>query len=320
MDYKQIRIELLKEIRGDRSRNSVNSHFGFTYDKVGSWEKLSGSMGWDEFASYLKYLNISLANPLYNHANYRGAASNGQAIVRSLTKGVTPDEVAAQTGLSVHRVRRILTTFIPKVSEIFLLIDRYLYREQLIAFVHAIARKDLPSLREDSDVARAFHNLSRANPLVAMCATLLSHHLVAEKKVEPLAYIAAELGCKRSEVRNILDSLVDIAVVEKKGEHYTIDPHFHPLPETLEDQIVIAKKYLDNISGLLSLKPELYGKLGCCYYTGMVSEEARQKISDEFHRSFANIFRIFEEDNGKKEFCTALTFGVYDPTIIYRNR
>lgn len=318
MDYRQLRVELMQSIRGDRSKYSLNQHFGFTYDKIGSWEKTSTTIDWNDFAKFAIELGVPLVAILQRFIHYSDTISDGKALLQHITKGRTPDEISDICKMPVTRIRRLLNNFTPKLEEILQLIDHFYTRECLYALIKSIAKTDLPTFAYEAKRCRDFIELMKENKKIIFCTALLHHTGIINGTVDAVQYISDQLCIDTNTVTDYLNRLVKINIVSKKDNHYLIDQNFIVFGETNEEIYTRAINQAKMLAQFLSL-PQGEQKMAIfTHYTGMISANALQLATSELNRAMVEVFRIFESDPNPKDRCISFSLGYFDPTYIFR--
>jgi len=100
INFDQLAVEIMRDLRGSKSQQQINNFFGFDYNKVAKWENNELSISWLDFLKYTSLAKKDVQQYFRENLIYCGNLENIAEIISHLTNNLPLEQVAASIGCS----------------------------------------------------------------------------------------------------------------------------------------------------------------------------------------------------------------------------
>jgi len=206
--YREIRMELIKAIRGKRTQGQVSRKLGFRANQVYRWEAGVQSVGWKEFAVFCRICDVDLRAACRDLLKFEGNPARSRELAAHFVGSAKISQFSVKMGLSRFKVTRWLSGQSDfTLDEVLELIERS--QNGLFDFVHHLTRgAGIPRFKREFEAKRQYSALLKLQPwcsTVRVCLDMAEYQALPRHK---RGFIAAKTGINPDQEDQLIQSLV----------------------------------------------------------------------------------------------------------------
>jgi len=242
-DFQKLKIELLKTIRGRTSQNRLSIKLKFTFNQVSRWENGTRQLLWPDFVKICKTCNVDLSGALKRVFIYHKSVDNYSSLISHLTSDKNITEIAKTIKISRFTIRRWLEGISsPSFEEVMMLIDYF--HASVIEFID-----DLVGAEKINILKKEYNTIKKIKefifkypfaPAVVLCLQLEEYKNLSTHKKK---YISNKINITEEEEDKVLGGLLDLGVIGKDGNKYTILRENHLNLKNSFKESTLIKRY-----------------------------------------------------------------------------
>ncbi|MGZ5279982.1 MAG: helix-turn-helix domain-containing protein [Pseudobdellovibrionaceae bacterium] len=303
LDYNQLAIEVLRQIRGDLSQRDLSQKLGFSYNQVGKWESLATQIKWDDFLHLAKSLNIPVEKHFREYFFWALEEEFSPALclrVLSLYMNSRP--------IGWKRPKSLIDKWmngssVPDLSEVLMMMDSkpWILIDWLSRFIDC---SKISSLAQEYKKTLAVLDLYFEVPSCSMvnAALQLQSYQMLDAHDENL--IAQETSCSHEEIRKALAVMLQSGtVIFEQGKYHSFftEPSFlrHPKGRMVTQYVtgLAAKRF----STLTPPKVNLTNPSVSAVRVAAMSSQASKKILDLMVKFHNDCSQVLKDDKEPKD-------------------
>jgi transcriptional regulator with XRE-family HTH domain len=305
MDLEKLEKEFLRAIRGRLSQSQLSQKLGYRSNKVYKWESGLNNMSWLEFIRVAEIRRLNFKPSVRKLLGYKGKLQNTAEFSKFLVGTVSFRDISQRLNISEGLIEKWLKgKSIPSLLQVLIMIE-FIYRV-LPEFIAGFVDVELvPSIADLFNKKRQQKTAIANNPALEMALVSLSLPLTSrEQQIKKIAKI---LALSLVEAEKQVKQLLDLDLAREEGEKLVVMDGYVETANTMQGSVLIRQfwvKYIDRFLKLISSKTDepdnFFG-----YEIFAMSEDASQKINQEYYAFYAKIKSIIASDKDPK---TAVKF------------
>jgi transcriptional regulator with XRE-family HTH domain len=232
ISFKDITLHIIREIRGIKSQNYVNSRLGFSSNQMSRWERGQAKMDWYSFNLFCKVLKIDLQTIFDRFFHYSQDINNITSLIKHIIGNMHLGEVANKTGVSESKLRRWLRDDSVVSLQDFI---SFLYHLDEIQFLHIISSiidiKKIPELEQRVHQSEIIIRVFMEYPDISLILLALESKTYIETKDNCTSILSKATGLNEKIVTKLLKLAEDSMIIKKKDQKFFCDidyPLFNP--------------------------------------------------------------------------------------------
>lgn len=314
-EYSRWASEVVRSLRGERSARSYSAHLGFKSDVASRWENgsrdvlaaevframtIDGLSPWER----LRRFDAPIANAAFLHAD--SEHERIACFLRELCEHRTTASLASALGVSSRSADRMLSgEFKVRFATLLWMVE--VVTGRAVEFVLVLLGDQLNgTLRDWTQRHRARAQLTSSRPLTEAVLALLSSDPWKARHEPDEAWLAARLRATDSEIREILDELVEAGLVSRAdGRHEVL---FRNSLDLRIDRDVekTTQFWFRETARRLDLSPA--PQLGCLVFS--TSQANSRRVYATLRRAYREIAEIVRQD-APHERAMLMTLGLF---------
>jgi len=303
LDYNQLAIEIIRQLRGDLSQRDLSQKLGFSYNQIGKWESLVTQIKWDDFLHLAKTLNIPIEKHFREYFFWSLEEEFSPALsLRVLSMYMNSRPIGWQRPKSLIE-KWINGASMPDLSEVLMMMDSkpWVLIDWLSRFLDC---SKISSLTQEYKRTLSILDVYFDNPVCSMvnAALQLQSYQALEAHDENL--IAKETSCSHEEIRQALAVMLKFGtVILENGIYHTVvtEPSFlrHPKGRMVTQYVtgLAAKRF----STLTPPKVNLTNPSVSAVRVTAMSSQASKKILDLMVKFHNDVSQVLKDDKEPKD-------------------
>lgn len=296
-NYKKLRQELIRAIRGDKSQTFINKRLGYRSNQVAKWESGRGRILWPDFVSFCNVCHFNLRQPF---PFLSGKKFFHEDIISNYLRSYDKKVIIEHLNVSHATLSRWLSgALIPDLDIILRLLA---FDNRLLALANALSLNKLPSFKqymEQYDCTK----LKGVSGFANIIYKLIGSKQYRELKEHVDGFLATLLCINVNTEKQLLEILLQQGLLQKNPQSgkydYTILNMGLHTNEPL--RIEARKYYIDQFRKYLYYI-EKNGKPGglnfvAPFAVNMVTEETLEKILLEIDAFWIRLTKIFKNND-----------------------
>lgn len=263
IDFSLLQSELLKALRGKKSRTQMNQDLALSHNLFHRWESGKHKMPWQDFLHMAKLCHVPLTQS-FSFVWYKGDPANTADLVKTLLAERKISEISAEMKISSSSLERWLKGKTqPSLPDLFKLI--HVCTDRFVDFISLmVPANQLRSLTNLHELLSFERDLQRQMPWVALiprCVELENYEKLPKHKE---GFLAKIIGITAEEERKAVAALVKVGVLSWKKDKLFVTSKYLNTDDPQRPWAVmeIFKYWLDRHAHQFGLESEYIQKQG----------------------------------------------------------
>lgn len=306
IEYNSMISQVFKVLRGDQSRQTAANRIQVDKSTIYKWETLRSKPKWDDLIRYCRWKNkiVNSDADLFKRY-YDFDITSGHSIISCFVENDTFKNVKTASRLSQSSIYSLIEgRSSPKVETIFR-VWSLTNRQSFLLFLEKLV--GLENLEETADFSKRWkleESLSLRYPFFGGLIYAIDSGL--DKSLGSIQKLAFFLGCGVSEIRKLIEILIDSDMISLEGCHYKLNQdhcfdsgcNFAVNKRMQKFWTGNALRHLDNSRHFL--QDSLFN-----YHLMSLDKEGSRKIQNEYKKFFDTCREIANNSKkGDKKFHT----------------